>query len=273
MAFNRIIEVISQPDGGSSISVTGLRIRFNIERNKTSTPNKANIDIYNLSDDTANKMAKSKNKIILKAGYADEGGLFSLFYGTLNNSVITKDGTEKILQIEAHDGLKNIQQKNANLSYSGGTRASVILDDILNILAYPLGGKKPTLNEVYSGGFAFIGKAKDALTQVLKRFGYKWTIQNEQIIIYKDGESPIPAGLLLKKDTGLLSIAKLEDVADKKTVGKYIATSLLFPQLVPGAQIKVESTLVSGAMFVESVKAVGDNFDGDFQMESEVRAV
>ncbi len=279
MAFNRVIEVASGPEGQPATIFSECYISFEIERNKTKTPNKANVKMYNLTDATMAKMGKRENKIIIRAGYQDEGGASALFYGDVTQSTISKDGINKVLEIEAMDGYKNIQAKNVSLSYAKGTKVTTVLNDVLNAMAYPVGGKKPVSSDIYSGGYAFIGKAQDALTQVLKKLGYKWTIQNEQIFIYQEGQGVVTYALRLAPDTGLLNISKLEQDTDTSTKSKgkvpvcYKIETLLFPQIVPGAIVKIESTLATGNMGIESVKVTADNFGGDFKIEAEVRAV
>jgi hypothetical protein len=220
MAFNQLIEIISGPEGGTATSVTNLYMSFEVERNKTNTPNKANVSIYNLSPNTMTKMESNKNKLIIRAGYDDETGLTTLFNGDVTKSERKKEGTEQVLEIEAMDGYKNIQSQNVSISYKSGTKTTTILRDILAAMAYPVAGGIPTSSDSYTGGFQYIGKAKDALTVVLKKIGYKWTIQNDQILIFKEiGGGSVVTGLLITPSTGLLSIEKLEQDTEevKKT--------------------------------------------------------
>jgi hypothetical protein len=278
MAFKRIIEVASGPQGQAATTFSQCKIEFEIKRDKTKTPNKAEVTLYNLSDDTMAKMGKRDNKLIIRAGYADEGGPSAIFYGDVTKSEIIPEEQNKLLKIEAMDGYKNIQGKNISLSYAKGTRISTVLDDILNVMAYPVAGNKPSTSDVYAKGYTFIGKAQDALTQVLKKLNYKWTIQNEQIFMYQEGEGVVKYGLKLTSQTGLLSISKVEQDIATKDKGKkvpvcYNIETLLFPQIIPGAIVRIESSQATGNMVVESCTMSGDNFDGDFKVEAEVRAI
>lgn len=285
MAFKRLIEIVSGPEGRGALSVDSLYMSFDIEKNKTGTPNKARIKIYNLTDVSAAKMGSNRNKIIVRAGYGDENGLASIYFGDVIKSNTYKDGVNKVLEIEAYDGYKNIQEKNLSVSYSKGTKTTVILKDILTVLSYPLGNKIPATDDSYTSGFSFIGKAQDALTMVLKKIGYRWTIQNEQILIYQIGTSgAVTTGLLLTPSTGLLSIERQEQDIDSTGKGKekssvtgvplyYTIKTLLFPQIIPGAYIKIESSIYNGTASVESAKITGDNFSQDFLVEAEIKGV
>jgi hypothetical protein len=253
---------------------------FEIEKSRLTGLNKAKAKIFNLSSDTAGKMGKHNYKLTIKAGYDDENNLTSIFFGNITKSTSGKDNTNKFLEIEAFDGYKNINAKTITLSYAANTPMSTVLNDITSALTYPIGGKRPTLTGNYAGGFAFQGPAAHALTQVLKRAGYNWSIQNEQIIIYEIGKEVNSVSIVLNADSGLMKVESVDQSATKsvsKKGGKaivgasYKLHSLLFPQLVPGAKVKVKHSDLDGWVVVESVKITGDNFGGDFKVEADVR--
>jgi hypothetical protein len=85
--------------------------------------------------------------------------------------------------------------------------------------------------------------------------------------------------LKLTPETGLINIARLEQDETAKSIKKgtagtnYSIKTLLFPQMIPGAIIYVESSLTKGNMIIQSIKMTGSNFDGDFKVEAEVKAV
>jgi hypothetical protein len=275
MAFGRKITIISGASGDTGTSISNCRISFEIEKNLTKTPNKATVQLYNLSSDTMTKMGKRLNKLVIKAGYEDENSLSALFYGDINESSIEKNPPEKILKIEAYDGYKYLNSETIALSVTKGTQISTVFDKIIDKIAYPIGGTKPTISGAFNAGYTFNGYAKDALTQVLTKARYKWTVQNEQIYIYSGNSSPKKYELKLTSDTGLLDITKIDpDINSTKNSTKtyYKIQTLLFPQIIPGATVYVKSDLATGNMVVQSVKFTGDNFDGDFMAEAEVRA-
>lgn len=281
MAFKRIIEITGGPEGGNGVTISENYMSFEITRDRSGTPNKAEVKIYNLSDASISTIAKAKNKLIIKAGYVDEGGAKALFYGDVYTFVVTKESTERILTIEAYDGLKNIQSKFVSLSYASGITAGKIIQDLINVLAYPLNGTLPNIQNAYNNGFAFVGSACDALTKVLARIGLRWSIQNEQLTIYQNGMESIPQQLVLGYDTGLMFVQKRDrdNTVDpitpehRKPGAYYKLTTLLFPQLLPGALVQINTPNLQGGMVIESCKMIGDNFGGKFQIEAEAQAV
>jgi len=280
MAFKRIIEMSSASDT-EKISITDLFMSFEVEKTDVTTPNKATIKIYNLSKDTAVKFGKIKNTLTIKFGYEDESGAQIVFIGSINKSEYRKESTEKILEIEAFDGLSNSLEKNFDASYGENALDANILQDLIDNLGLPVASPIPKFTGNYSGGFAFIGKTIQALSKVVAKNKYQWTIQNNQLYFYKEGESYRDVAvqeLLLTPNTGLLSISPVEQDAaltggKKAFKGNYKIVSLIFPQLIPSSTVKIESADVSGRAVILSCKLTADNRDGDANAECEALAL
>ncbi len=274
MAFGRLITVISGPSGGTGTSISDCRISFDIEKSIGKTPNKSNVMIYNLSDTTMASMGKRMNKLIIKAGYKDENSLSTIFYGDINKSEISKEPPDTILKIEAMDGWKSLQQAIINKSYAAGTSISTVVNDIVSEMGFVIGGTKPNISGSYAPGYVASGKCGHVLSKVLNKVGYTWSIQNDQIYIFEEGGSAKTFELSLASDTGLLSISKLEHDAKltKSAKSYYTIRTLLFPQIIPGAQVYIKSSLATGNMIVQNVTMSGDSYEGDFIVEAEVKA-
>lgn len=278
MAFGRVIETSIGPAGGTGITVRDLRISFVIEKTDASSANKAEISIYNLTRDSATRYGKVGNKIIIRAGYEDEGAPRSIFFGDITRALYKTEGVDRILEIEAYDGQAAAQDVNVSLSYTAGTPVNQVVSDIVHALGLPLASPFVGAVNIYATGFSFIGKAKDALTESLSRIGQIWTIQNEQIVIYTDGGAVIRTGLLLSPSSGLIQV--VEELEDKSTdqvttdvPKRYTANFLLDGRVLPGSEIQISSTVASGTFRVESVVFSGDNFEGDFLGTAEVSAL
>lgn len=274
MAFNRLIEVQITIPGEETIIIDNLRISFQVIKTDTESANTASINIYNLAIDSSSKIGRKGNIIALRAGYEDEG-VKSLFFGVVTKAVNRKTQTEVILEIECFDGIENIQEKLISISYGIGTPAQQVFNDIVKAFGLPVTNTGFTITGQYTNGYSFVGKAKDALTEVLKKSEYTWTIQNQQLVIIIPGQSVQRTGLLISPKTGLINSPEfLEDVDDKTitedTPKRLRIKSLLFPQLFPGAEMQLESSIINGTFRVEKADAKGDNWEGEFTTELEV---
>ena len=272
MAFNRLIELQIGIPGEIGIVIKDLRISFNVEKTDTESANKAEIQIYNLTDDTSNKIGKAGNFVIIKAGYIDEG-INNLFFGNVTYSLSKKAGTEKILQIQAVDGVNNIQDINITVTYNAGTTIQKIFNDMVLLYGLPLTNTNLILPGQYVNGYSFTGKVKDALSQVLGRLNLSWTIQNNQLVVIESDKAIERTGLLISPNTGLIGSPEILIDTDTEPTEeppvKYKIKCLLFPQLFPGVEFKLQSEKVNGTFKIETAKFTGDNYEGDFICELE----
>jgi len=275
VAFNRLIEVVIGSTAGTGKKISQSRIRFSVDKTDNKSANESIIEIWNLSDATAN-LAKTNYKIILRAGYEDEGGLKNLFFGDIKEAIQKKEGTDKILKISAYDGYTNIQNKTISLSYKAGTSIQQIFNDFTSVFGLPITNKNLVLTGNYANGYAYVGKVKQGITEILNYAGKQWSIQNNQIIVYSPGEFIQTTGLKLSPNTGLIGTPEpISNSDDQQTEGQTIPKrwkikSLLFPQLFPGVKIRINSEKVNGYFRIETSKSLGNNWEGDFTCEMEV---
>ena len=276
MAFQRIVELLVGPAGQPGETITGLKIEFDVLKTLKESFGKAEISVYNVNSVLAAKYSKTDNVVILNLGYADEGSR-TTFYGYMKRFNLTRNGLDTIWKIEAYDGGLSLIERNAAYSYSPASPAIQIVSQLINDLGFPLGEPLPAIDKQYANGWSFIGKASAGLTKVLAFCGYKWTVQNNRIYIFNGTEVRLNQ-LILSKKTGMLySPELLQDKADTQgTVAvskRYKVKSIIFPQAVPGAMIELDSEFVKGSFKIESAHFSGNNWDGDFQLESEIVAV
>jgi len=275
MALNRIIEVSIGPEGETGTLIKDLHMNFSVEKSDKESANKLVLQIYNVSLNTSEKIAKARNKIILKAGYSDEG-VVNLFFGDITKTTDKKEGVNRILEIEAYDGQTNIQNKDISISYTGGTSKQKIFQDLVYAFGLPLMNPKTQISGSFANGWAFIGKVKEGLTEILSPLNKSWTIQNQQLVIISPGEVVQRSGLKISPKTGLIGTPEaLSDQDEKQTENKEVPKrwkikSLLYPQLFPGSEIQIKSSIVNGTFKIESLNFSGDNYEGDFVCELEV---
>ena len=273
MAFGRQIELAIGPAGGTGTLITDLRVEFEVTKTRAASPNKATVRIYNLSEATLQAVNQAGLHMILKAGYADEGGPSNIFFGDTVRATLQKEPPNRVLEIEAMDGYSKMAQQNFSASFAPGVSEMDVFNAIQTALGYPLAGPLPPFNGTFPRGYAFSGKAKEALTQFLKRYEVSWSVQNEQLVLSIPGETSVKTGLMLSLDSGLLRLPeKIEESAKKsgRRGNRYKLSTLLFPQLSPGAEVVVNAGDVQNVVMVlDSCEYVGDNYGGDFRIVSE----
>lgn len=274
MAFNRIIEISIISQTGKAFIIKDLHISFTVEKTIAQSANKGTVRIWNLSESTRTSI-KAKDKIIVKAGYEDEGTA-NLFFGDIQIVTDSKDSTDRITEIEAFDGQSAIQNTDITCSFSAGTSVQSVFQYIRGKMGLPLANKEIVLPGQYAGGYSFVGKAKDAMTQVLLYAGYAWSIQNEQIVIHNDFTVVQKTGLNISPTTGLIGSPQIINDTDtnqnegQRVLKRWGVKSLLFPQLIPGASVQVTANEVKGIFKIETVIYDADNMEGEFVSNMEV---
>jgi hypothetical protein len=275
MAFHRVVEVVVGPKGGTGFVIKDLKIAFQIEKTDSVDPNNSKIQIYNLSEDTSTKVCIAGNHITLKAGYRDET-VAAIFFGDVVKGHRRRDGSDFVTELEVFDGRTSVFDSPVSVSFAKDTTALTVAQTFLGAIGLPYKGTENIPSgAVYNHGHTFIGMAGDGLLEVLERYELTYTIQNEMLYIIKKGEAADRTGLLLTPKTGLLTTP--EPVSDKTTdddveadaANRWKFSTMLFPQLLPGAACKVESSTLNGEVIVQKAVFSGDNWDGDFRIDIE----
>lgn len=277
MAFNRVIEIVIGPQGQTGRLVKDQKMSFEIFKTTEKSVNTAKIKIWNLKPSTVTEIAKVRNKVIVRAGYEDEG-INNVFFGDLIRATPLDEGIDKVLDIEAVDGGLGLEERNISISYAPGTQVSVVLNDIFTVLAYPLATTLTPPQREYVNGYAFIGKARDALTEVLAYIGRTWSIQNELLVILAPDEVVTRGALVLTPKTGLIGTPELVNDKSQDQTGeappkRYKVKSLMFPQILPGSSLTINSNAVSGTFKVLDATYIGNNREGDHLVNAEVELI
>jgi hypothetical protein len=279
MAFLRHVEVTVGPKEGEGFKIDGLKIAFSIEKTDSTDPNKGKIQIYNLSAATSAKVTVAGNHITLKAGYEDET-IAAIFFGDVLSGERKRSGNEYVTELEVFDSRAAVMASQVSVSYAKETEASTIVQAFLDAIGKPYKGADlvPT-GEKYPHGYAYIGMATDGLRNVLNRYNLTYTIQNEMLYIMKPGEATETTGLKLSFKTGLLTnpqpVSDKTGDADEKieAANRWKFSTMLFPELNPGAACKIESDTLNGDVKVKNATFSGDNWDGDFRIDIEAEAI
>jgi hypothetical protein len=272
MSFNRVVEC-----SVAGITIKDLKITFEVNKSTSKSANTCKIQIYNLRDETTKKIEDADTNLILKAGYEDEGGAKNIFFGAVLSTFDKMDGSDRILEIEALDGIKEIKNKTFSKSYKPGTKIKRIVDDLTAVIGLPVRNIKTLPDLSYVNAYGFAGFALNGLSNVLgyaKRF---YTIQNNELIILSGNETFKQTGITLSDKTGLLGTPiaikdSSKDNADT-TPQRWGFKCLLYPDLIPGGLIKLDSKKVKGSFSIESVILKGSNFDDEFNAICEVKVL
>lgn len=277
MAFGRKVELYVGKKDNEALKITQLKIEFEVTKtNSTGTnTNNAKIKIYNTNEETTKQLCTAGSHIILKAGYEDEV-VSTILIGDIVKGEKSKDSSDTMVEIEVTDGRTNIMEGNISVSYAKDTDVSTVVQAFTDALGFPVKGTENITSSMkFAHGYSYIGMAGDGLKQVLNRVGLTYIIQNEMLYIKSPEQSVENLGLKLSKNTGLLTVpthvSDKNDSSEQETKNRWKFNTMLFPQLMPDAVCKVESSSLNGQIIIEKAVFKGTNFDGDFIVEIEGR--
>lgn len=271
--FGRVVSV--QVD---KLLVEQLRVSFKIEKDLSTAPNKVEVSIYNLSEDSRKITQKKDAVLIVQAGY--ESNVAQIFEGTVRTVSHVLSGGDRITKIMAGDGEKELRGSRVSESFAPGAS----FENVARRLVASLGLKEGNLMEELSkGGFRqgltdfangkiVHGLASNELKSLLKSAGLEYSIQDGAVqALRHDQSSGLPV-VLLEAGSGLVGSPEYGETGPKKRI-TLKAKSLLQPALIPGRRVKLDSLTASGVFRIDKVTHTGDTHAQNWYSEIECTAV
>ena len=256
--FERQIIVEIGVKGQPAQRYEGLRVKFHVEQTPAGTPNKGKIEVYNLSRQSAAVVEKPGSMVRLIAGY--KGHSEVIYTGDISpkTSKTELDGTDYVTRMECADGIDVYQNASVEKSYAEGTPYKDVLTEVaqsMQEIGMPSITGVP--DESVLGGLTLFGLSQKSMTDLTKKLGLDWSIQDAVVQVTKKGGATNDSAVLLSPQTGLVGIPKRKD-------DNIELTSLLQPSIRPGRQIELQSRRLNGRYIASKVIHTGDNFDKDF---------
>ena len=231
--------------GQVSISSETLDVEFDVPFDDDMEPNEAEIVVYNLSDNTI-KNLKRKAKITIEAGYKGDTGV--VFTGFISKIETVYEGADKVTTIKAMDDIKDHTIE--SLSYSGGTKASYILKDLLRKTGIPIAVFKIRRDHTYKESQNVDGDLMENIKRYAQVCGISVYVSKGKIYAryIKVGDN---LNFTISSETGMIGSPsayteeiKAEDYED--TINGYKVEMLLQHRMCAGAIVNLKSRMVSG---------------------------
>lgn len=262
---------------GDSVEIDGLDVAFHITKSTKKEPNKAEISIYNLSDDTRGKiegkrdqLGKLKNPVAVDfhAGYRD--GTSLIFAGDVHTIVTVKEGNDLVTKLYGGDGLAQVRQARVSFGVKKGTRFTDVFKKIAQGGGFNLGNlvevtsdaKIKDMGSTFPEGTVVDGSAYDELERLAESAGFEVSIQDRALQFKKKGEAVDETAIELSADTGLIgspSVEAQQDPGKKSPQEKFVvAECLLIPGIFPGRKINLTESNLKGTYEAVVVEAQGE---------------
>lgn len=201
--------------GGKGINLSEFRITFQIKNADVESPNNAIIRVYNLSQQTVQRIRGEFSEVILNAGY-DSGNFGTVFKGTIKQFKIGRENaTDTYLDILAADGDIGYNQGIVNTTLTKGST----IDDALSATVDSMPGLQLDKSSVVTDkqhvpnlrGVVMFGMARSRLRNFAATLDTTWSIQNGKVVmIPRSGYLPGEA-VKINVGTGLVGIPEQTD--------------------------------------------------------------
>lgn len=271
-------------NGGLTINPGGInphdiRIEFSIDKDASSSPNSAEITIFNLSEGHRNSVGKEFDKITLEAGYIPpegSGNVGVIFKGAVRDVEHRRAGPNILTIISCGDGSKALRRATISKSFPKGTPVKDVVDELSKQLEkegvsrgewkFPEDVESKTFKRPY----AVCGSCSRELDTIGRGNGFYWNLQNETMeIIPSDGF--IGGVVLITPETGMIGTPAITDNGVR-------VTALLNPEIRPNRRVQLKSDTLEmngddGMYRVTGVSYSGNNMDGEMKVDITGEAV
>lgn len=240
-------------EGGTNYakySYPEIEIHVDVPFDDDPTPNEATITIYNLSQNSVNRIKKG-HKTVVNAGTKKESGV--LMEGTISKVYTRVSGANKETVISLADF--SFGKKTAEVTFADGTRAETILRRLAAIAGINIAYLELPTNKKYEKGFKVSGAIDSAFSTVIDDCGAASYYRKGKLYIrnLKKGDDE---RFKLSTETGLVGSPDYVETDDYKG---YNIQCVLQYRIATASIITLSSRFVSGTYRVKSGR---HSFDG-----------
>lgn len=226
---------------GDGLDLSNMRIKFNIKRSDTQTPNMAEIRVYNLEDKTAQRIQKEFSRVILQAGYEQNFGV--VFQGNIKQVIRGRENsTDTFIDIIAGDGDLSYNFAIVNTTIAAGGGQAEQVNAAVGAMTQTGGTTAGNIGDMPSSklprGKVMYGMARDYLRQTAETTNKTWSIQDGKVQFvpvtsYLPGEA-----VVLTSKTGMIG-------TPQQTNEGINVKCLLNPKLKIGGRVQLDNDTVA----------------------------
>lgn len=234
---------------GDGLDLSELRITFAIKKTDGETPNTATIRVFNLNEDTSNRIQKEFTTVLLQGGYESNYGV--LFSGNAKRIGRGSDSnTDKYLEIQAADGDEAYNFAVVNATISAGATQRDQIDAAAKVMkarGVEMGPVDVDTSKKLPRGKVMYGMSRDYIRQSSVSSGASWTIQNGKLqVLPLSGVLPGQA-VVLNSATGLVGRPEQTNTGVK-------FRCLINPSIAVGGVVQISQKGIAEAQLEEKPK-------------------
>lgn len=262
------------------------RVEFEIDKDLKGTPNQCKLTIYNLSTPSRDLLTSNKLKVRLEAGYGDTPRL--MFIGDLRYASNEYKGTEWMTKLQLADGGRAYANAQVNQSFARGTPLRVVLGKLADAFKVPLELQSHATSDLegrIASGEVVTGYVADEMDRLLAPFGLGWSFQNGRLQVLPFDKTSPGEIRVIREDTGegggMLGSPDIEPpkISAPRKAGRHGSSRAqpkvpklkvkhtLYPELIPGERIQLQSRSINGTFKIDALKHKGDTHGDEWATE------
>lgn len=257
-------------DGSNAIEIESLRAVFQIEKTLQKEPNTATIQVFNLSTESRALLQTKPVGIRLEAGY--DGQTETIFQGDVRHATSRREGTEWITKILSGEGDRSFNHAITNRSYRAGTSYRTMLGDVASDMGLRIPRNIAEASDFLqspANGETFFGSSAKAMDRITKRTGRSWSVQGQALQVVGELETIGRVQFTMSQANGMVGSPEYGTPGNKGERPTLAIRSLLYPSIVPGARLHVDSEEIKGDFRIQKVTHEGDTHGGDWITNTE----
>lgn len=258
-----------------TLDLSNFDFRFRIEKTLDPKPNKALIEVYNLSVESMAALSEQASgskpstkkgltapaadgsiPVRLEVGYKEKIDL--IYLGALRKVTSEFNGSDWVTSVNSGDGEKELRTARCNLSFGPKVPLEVALTAVLKTLGLGLGNLATVKKKLQSGslvlsrGAVFSGPTARAITDICRSADLEWCVEDGYPTFVDLNKALTAKAVVLTPSTGLIG-SPVVDAA-----GKLTCQSLIIPGLRCGRLVQLSSAMVKGQYRIEKLTYDGD---------------
>lgn len=255
----RIVEVRVGLAGQTGRAWRDLFIQAKVMRVLGSTPNKAEVKLYNLNATSIKTLQVPNSTIQVLAGESVPGAIFT---GDIDQNSVstTRQGPDIVTTVKATDGRRIYRDTRFVASYPRLTTRTQVLTDVIATMRIARGYIAPLPERVYQTARYYVAPARHVLDQLFAPDRAVWSIQSGALQVLKAGEAAPGNAPVLSEATGMIGIPK----KDKNGIQ---VKSLFLSAAKPGSPFVVQSKFRGGDYKASKVTHTVDSDGGAWETD------
>lgn len=259
--YLRVCTLLVNSNSVGGIDLSNLRIKFSVKLSQTSTPNMADIRVYNLEENTAqiiqllSTMRSEHVTVLLQAGY--QGNYGTIFKGNVVQVIVGRESaTDTFIDILSGDGDRAYNFAVVRQSIAKNSTQQDQVKAAINAMSKK--GVTGGVTNVDSTarlprGKVLYGNAREYLNNVAKNTGHSWSIQEEKINFVKKTSYLPGTQILITSQTGMIG-------SPQQTNQGINVKCLLNPNIAVGGRILLDNrTILKQKLNIEQIAALKGN--------------